>query len=1256
MSEQHQSTRRSPILIGIDLALCFSLAFSPLLANASQPGPTVKLATASGFTESEAKEYVENSDLLYWAQLDHEQPELTEAFLGQPKAEVAHLEGTSLVDADPFFMRSQSWTANSDTRCEANELCFSKSAQGVQLTLGGSNNVLTLNQPLTPLLNTERYLILVADQVGLFAEKTKGEEGTGEGIFFINKADIVSAAAAQTAAPVFFFPLPGFGWTRPLPPPIELKATGQIVLLDQERISLPIDVSDFDVLEQVQRSNLVLAQTATLLESNFTTTGVPLPMPYSTAAFGLVMSGLLPKIKMAGTTAQSSQLPAHLQTLVTKLMSQVALPQANAEGEEPTRLQKLRAALKAKVKPWLAPIVMYGTTAAAAVGMYDPEVMSQMIPDNFTSIISHIGQIIAGVTVASVTLKYTLYRDYFAKKYPKLPTDSILKKIHQEHKGIGDSLAYGLYFSIAIIPQGLRHILEILKDKTLPTNRIVHKAWHETMGFQMRQNSRLAMNWLTQYLGWWHGFLDSTLVGVHLLILAPWLAHHFGLGVATGSAVAAYASAEVIRNFLAYLQSGAHNYSADIKGIHMGPAEQEAKRKFQASTGKDPNSALNEAAIQDLTAKELAKIYESVGLPPDSEFLYDPLTFFEWLARSMGYSIDGLTPEQKKELAGNNFVLTKRRWGLVAPALKRALQMAKEMQAKNPTETGRKTVELLEWAIQERSITKAIGGRVIEFSTNRWSLNEMRESIEGELQKAEQELHQEAAAADVARVQEALNRNGEGEPVGRETPGLLRRTLNQTRVAAKKQMAVVRGALKYFAADSTQVVRDINKVVYLGSSTSTIENINQFLPQSWKDQAQTPEVARAGAGLIQRSFLSLFEGKPEARRLATNEDRAAYGDRATKILNRLAENDPPLNDPFIRSLAQEELIGRLKEKTEARQAIIGYKPKALSFFEAKQWDSVRAITNAQIAELDAAEAVAPEWSGMVENFNANVENKADAAVWSKAYKYRFAVAFEMAKKVGLEVSQPEDSDLVQRIMVKAAMATEEELGLEKHISYMKGLNESDRKFYEAQLFYRHFIASYTELTVRSDEFDGRSPEYPGFQKTRRWMLSIPGGKVLNNFVAVASSVFRNESTSYLPGFWSWASRNVPIISDLAYNFVRAARAWPYYLTLGYLSSYYIWSIHIPYSMWVAAAAFGFVHPTIVEMVNRLMKNFGIKPMNDMPSKSTFSFVHSNTTNMQPIVVQNYAPQIQAGFQAVVVNPINHMTQTCADMLKRVVGL
>ncbi len=1208
--------------------------------------------------------------LLYWGRLNQENPLAAEFALGEPISEQPLWKidaDDPLKDSNPFFMRSQQW---SETR-EACEDCVSKNQNG-DLELTFADKTLTIKEKFTHVLDTDDYIFLSADNLDIFRAKNN-EEAPGEGLFFIAKKDIAGAIQYQAPLPIFFFPLPGEGWTGANDHAFELGTTGQLTVYSKDGFGLPIDLSDVKILEKVGRDNLRLAQTWSFLEGKVDNNGVALPKPGTTLVFGTLLSGVLPELGGGGSKRFAAA------------MRGVLLPEAIADEVKPTLLARLRGMFqqrldeiakeekaaslamgeqydlplqggdnvvvkkpaaesvwskwvvqpikdyfKPEAKPpeqlelklaedpppekslwrrWAAPTVFYGGTAALAVAAGQHVDWAALITADMPERITQVSEILGSVLVASVALKYSLHRAIFAKKYPKTPDETFWQRVNKEHKGIIDELTHGLWFSLAVTPQGIRHCLDFLKDRFFPSNGMLHKAWEATMGFQMRQSSRLPMNWKAYYLGLAFGMADAVMVGVDLLIFTPWIIHNMGWNLGGGVATAAFASATVLSQFTGYLQTAGHNYAADIKMLFMKSAENEARRKMTAQ-GLNPDAAKNDAVRNGLAQKELEKRFKVVGLPGSDEFLYDPITFLEWLTKKFGFAAEdtaSISPEDAKKLAGKNFILKRRRWGLVKPALKAALKTAQAAQLKAPSETGAQTINLLKWAISDRSVTKAVAERAYDVTSSDWAAQEMNDAMVS------------------------------------ESAEWIKTAKNPTAYGVFKSS--IKGALKYLVLDSTQEARDIRMTLFLMSESGSPFDMAPYLPKKWKNKAGSEDAAMLGAELFHRAFYSFVELDRDMI-TADAQLEAGYGARAQQVMERVSRQNPKLlADPFARQVRYWELMSRLKDKDEERGEILDFKPKELSKTAQKQWDIARNVAVGRLADpVNADEVVTRTWLGLAENFTVKSGIEVDALDWAESYKYKLIVAQEISKQMGLAVNDVQDSGFVKKVVIEAAIATEQELANTQQKIYIDKMRTKDRKFYEAQIFSRHFINSYIDLSVRTDELlPASSPEYPGrFQARRRALVGVPGENIYSRVLRTFETLFRNEETSYAPGKLSWLDRNVPIVPDLYHNFIRGLRTMPYVLSLSYLTSYYIWQIHIPYPLWVVMVGFGFVHPTLVELSNRLMKNFGVKPMAGVPEKLTLSFIHSRLTNPEVMLLQAYAQPISDTAVALV--------ETCEDLL------
>ncbi len=190
-----------------------------------------------------------DAQLFYWSTLAERNPLVGEAALettGDEKRLWNISPNDPLVDKDPFFMRSQEWKDASSEDCTEG-VCFEKSSQGLILQFGAIKKALLLKQAMSPILDTDEYLFLSADNLDIFRERVN-EDQPGEGFFFIAKKDLLKALKFNAPIPVFFAPTVGTGWTGPQPHAFEFnlgdQMTAQYIFPDRDGDRLELDHTD----------------------------------------------------------------------------------------------------------------------------------------------------------------------------------------------------------------------------------------------------------------------------------------------------------------------------------------------------------------------------------------------------------------------------------------------------------------------------------------------------------------------------------------------------------------------------------------------------------------------------------------------------------------------------------------------------------------------------------------------------------------------------------------------------------------------------------------------------------------------------------------------------------------------------------------------------------------------------------------------------------------------------------------------------
>ncbi len=718
-------------------------------------------------------------------------------------------------------------------------------------------------------------------------------------------------------------------------------------------------------------------------------------------------------------------------------------------------------------------------------------------------------------------------------------------------------------------------------------------------------------------LGWTFGLADATLTTIDLLIFAPWLMNYLGW-TAIGAATVAYASATVLAQFFGYAMHGPHTYTQDVKTIHYGSAQAEARRQL-AAKNKDPDNPRNEIELNRLTEEELEKRFKAVGLPGQEEFFFDPLTIWQRLLKSLGYSADrlkNLTEEERKQLSGQDFILGHRHLGLIEPALKNALAEAERIQTESPSTVGAQTVQLLKWAIQNRGLAKPIAGRTWDAATSKWGYAGLKESVE-------------RSVADWMGKDTSVNAIG-------------------------KYWAITRGMFNYLAKDSTQMERDIRSVLYAMSTNNsdTAFGLLDYLPNSWVEKAGSRVAANLGAELFHRHFIGYIE--KEIKMVNSTEDvDSSVAARADAILASVPSTDLFHNqDPFERHVRRNMIISKIKSNDAIEKAINEWKPKKDDILGRYQLRKALRKAEAKMPSMD--EAISEQWIAVAEAYAKDLTPSAqktfEAKTWIREQQFNFLFAQAFLKTVGLHARNVEDSDFVPKVLARTFKAAEDQMQGGRGAWYAK-LSETEKKVYYAKVFTEQFKNIYVLMSVNADPdvyLRASDPQFPGrLQRVRGWLHGKRFSWLPDRLTRVAEMFGRNEADAYNPGIRSFLTRNVPFVPDLVHNFIRTMRYLPYSAGPGYLTQKYVFQIHFPWVMWIVSHVLGSTNGAFVEINNRRARFFDSKPMGGIPEKLTFARVHALFTNPQAVGELMYADPIVKGFN----QRFDSAWAKCEDLLK-----
>lgn len=865
----------------LSLILSFAIVLQPLGLSASASNSTATSAATSEsiFTDKRNKdEFLQNLKTSYWGTVELNYPGLLEA-LQAPSDSSQELSWevstrTNLIDKDPFFIRSQKWIRAEVAAKNEGPIVFQKNSRaGLQIQLANSPFALQINVPLTPLLETADYILLVADHDDFFAQKLDGQPADDQGLFFINKSDFIAQSMSPPAMglPIYFFPLPG-RWAG-VKVAFEWQMRQQYAVYDQEKNPLLIDISDIHRLEELGRMNLHLAQALTLLEVGPEFKGAILPQPNSTAYFGLFVSGQMQK---GGSWAA--------------WLSNQILPRATADSfNEPSPIKYTAPSRYERIKQKLKEFAMPGGITAANIGAVWYALANTnanaMIPPDMMHRLLVAGSVIAAAYVGAVVLKYTIYKTHFAHKYPHVEGESKFQSAWKEIKGHLDIFQHNTYAIDQTPALAVFKTTDLTIDRWFSKNKFLRQLYDHTLGWTNQSKSSIPVNWRATLFALADGHAASLSAAVSLLVFYPWLFSSMGMVVAAGGGALAahFVSSEFIRIYFDHWRVGAQSYTSTLRISLRKEAEDEIARLLE-SQGLDPNTRASVKLKQDLIEEALNKKMISQGLPDKKDFMFDFNSLSSKWFDYFGISEEDLKKLNPDTLNKTQFVFDSGRWGLMLPSLKEGLKRAKEIYKQYPTTRGLNVIRTFEWAISRFGYTRALVREASIYDSNPTDFD------------ASQKQRWQKFKANPANY-----------------------LLNMSRNFVKK---VSNSAL--------ESGRDIRRVLWLASTSSDPEDIYQLLPESWVNASGDKNAAYLATEILHYSVHSLHEKNRENLRPSLVDIRKFE----TEAHNFLRGHN---YDSFEYRVRFDHKVIDIASETSERQRLINYNPLKLNFYELYQY-------------------------------------------------------------------------------------------------------------------------------------------------------------------------------------------------------------------------------------------------------------------------------------------------------------------------------
>lgn len=882
--------------------LSLAITLQPIGATATAPVPTPTTVpttnsspdpNSQSFTLSPADraEFLQNLKTSYWGTVKLNYPGLLES-LQSSNDQSQELNwqvsnNTNLIDEHPFFMSTQKWVkvdnthvANLTEAQSSGRIVFEKKSREIfQIKLADSQYALHIAAPLTPLLETSDYILLVADTDDFFAQKLDGQSPDDQGIFFMNKGDFIAQSLAINQSsnlaigspvdlpailpmglPVYFFPLPG-RWAG-VKIAFEWQMRKQYAVYDQEQHPLLIDISDLHKIEELGRMNLHLAQALTLFAHGPEFNGVLNPYPRSTAYFGLFVSGQIPKNNNWATWLTKQILPSAMAETANNTSS------TSSKNVTLSRFERIKQSLKAFALPGGITTAQVGAVWYALAGSE----ASSLIPPDMIHRLLVAGSTIAAAYVGALALKYTLYKKHFAQKYPHIEGESKFQSVWKEIKGQLDIFQHNTYAINQTPTLALFNISDLIIDRWFSKNKFLRVLYDNTIGWMNQNGSSIPVNWRATLFALADGHAASLSAAVSLLVFYPWLFSSMGMSLAAGGGALAahFISSEFIRIYFEHWRVGAQSYTSTIRISLRTEAQFEADRLLELE-GLNPQARASKKLKQKLTEEILNKKMISRGLPDKSDFLYDfksvmtkGVDFF----RAKETDLERINPE-----ALDQDKFSSERSGLLYPALKEALKRAKEIYKQSPAPSGSNVIRAFEWAIKHYKYTSALAHE----TKDRWK---------------------------------SFSANPASYLVG-----------------------MSREFVKQVSKSALEHGRDVRKVVWLASTIDTSvnrEDVYKNLPESWIKAAGDLNSAYLATDILHHSYHSLYEKNAENLRPSIENIR----EHSLEARDSLRSHH---YDAFEHHARFDHKIIELINHKNEHERLSNYNPLNLNFYELYQY-------------------------------------------------------------------------------------------------------------------------------------------------------------------------------------------------------------------------------------------------------------------------------------------------------------------------------
>lgn len=1135
------------------LALCSMIAFPPEALAAITPAR--RPLTAEDYLRPVLTQLMEDP--------------VFAAFMQQP-ALPAHTiqKNDPAIDQDPFFMRTQTWDQISNT-ADANEPSFTKERDhSLSIHLPATSKSLRIKAALSPILFTDEFVFLTADDGSQMFPTASGKlengETVGEGIFFVSYQEALKASQKNAPVKVYFMPLPGHGWTGTIEAD-HYADQETLSLASQEGDWVPVEIADLRQIQKVQSLNALLGAVVGLRSGSVTASSVQagLPARGSTYGFGMLFTGfdldnasnnvvhraadlikplvaslldmpVFKVLKIESAKADMNIGPEMVEKIIrfgwtfgaitaTSIILKYTL--LRDKFKERRAVQDLRTVDSIEFKPELA-VKLYrsGINSRLALAGTDAQTIVDALkvtPEEAAAILRDAKKI-EEIPAPKNAYERAMVRiargsSVITSRIPQ-PIKKGAAVVYRDVKENGDVLASTLT-TVSQVPSVVTaNILERLSDRYMPShvggNRLLRKTlnYNFLWGRQVSTNTPVSMK--TFMLGAVvMGSIDTYFVYVQQVAFIPGVAQALAPHLPTELSQRIYETYDPANEQTRSLVVNdiVRNFIAWLSA-GASSYSQETQAQVEPIMRKNVDDALRRMGKNPLDPKvkeEREKLYQDAMNAKLKQFgLPDKVDFLfdvNTLDSSVLRALGYSRTESAKENDGNGTLMAESRPGLVMSSLLDAITRMKRSIQTHPTPEKLAALEILEDTRKQISILALASKNPVEAFKRRRNL---------------------------LKTLSLLTYSGEVDTVVRLVPQLW-----QNIDPAGAQEAAIRFRQSYFA--------------FHNGDGTIVE-----LPPAFVS-ANVDEAKRESQAELAKKY-----GLDAAGLTALRRDRAA--EFGWLVEQKLREK-----------LAQQ------KQDTD----LANYKFEKRSWYENRQHE--RAYRKAMELSLKANGDVSQD-----------TLNKAYAQAMAAEISV-YPKAFNAEEKAVLEV-----------ILAKAESDTRTELAQEPLKSYLTKQTTAERSQIEMWLFAKAYLDNYRSATIDQGLVPARSPMQLGF--TQKFRQNHRDSRMATILARVVDSGMSDDA-GYQVGLAAKIYRNIPFAHDTWGSVTRLGKIFLTGMTTKWVYQQQVWGVYIPWASWFLFYAVSPLIDIPARWINRAFRQQGLQPMGGFWSKTIYGVPYAWVT-------------------------------------------